>query len=320
MEGLTIYLGSRCNLNCAYCHREPAEHEGTVSDTLIDYVRGRSDVRIKFMGGEPTLFMEEIKKVVAAAPAAKYAVSTNGVGLRQYLEFFRKHKFLICISYDGAENSLRGFDPFTELIDYPWLAVSCTLYHGNTDFQKIIKNFAAKERIIGRGLSFFPHIVHHTSADNAAYALTAADFDNILQQYKECIVNFVSGYKVGVVNRRYAGLYTKLVRAYRAQYEYGETYCVNRRLQKLDAAGKHYSCLYIRNEELLAAQWQKQQAEFITEKFPDCQNCTVYKMCGGACIKSLNHKLECSFYKRLYNWFAYMYEKNRMLLDTLEVR
>lgn len=319
MEGLTIYLGSRCNLNCAYCHREASESESGISDNLLEYVRGRDDIRIKFMGGEPTLYMKEIEKIVAAAPKAKYAVSTNGVGLKQYLPFFRKHQFLICISYDGAVNDLRGYDPFTKLIDYPWLAVSCTLYHGNTDFQRIIKSFAAKERIIGRRLSFFPHIVHHTGPHNAAYALTATDYNDILQQYKECVGSFIADYKRGVINRRYMGLYTKLIRAYRAQYEYGETYCVNRRLQKLNAVGKRYSCLYIRDEELFAEQWQEQQAKLITEKFPDCQNCAVYKMCGGACIKSLSHDLECGFYKRLYSWFISIYEAERELLDTLEV-
>lgn len=319
MEALTIYLGSRCNLNCAYCHREASEIESGVSDNLLDYVRGRSDIRIKFMGGEPTLYLKEIEKVVAAAPDAKYAVSTNGVNLKQYLDFFRKHKFLICISYDGAEDDLRGFDPFTELINYPWIAVSCTLYHGNTNFQRIIKSFALKEKTIGRNLSFFPHIVHHTNSYNARYALTAEDYEDILHQYKECVGSFIADYKRGVINRRYMGLYTKLARAYRAEYEYGETYCVNRSLQKIDTQGSCFTCLYIRDDKLQKDSWQKRQAEIITNKFPGCRQCAVYKMCGGACVKSLAHDLECSFYKRLYSWFIGIYEDNRELLDTLEV-
>lgn len=320
MEALTIYLGSRCNLSCAYCHREAAEQEEGISEKLLDYIRGRSDISIKFMGGEPTLYMDEIRRAVAAAPEARYSISTNGVDLKRHLDFFREHCFLICISYDGAEIDLRGFDPFTELLDYPWLAVSCTLYHGNTDFRRILRNFAAKERLIGRRLSFFPHIVHHTSAYNAPYALTAADYEEILEQYKACVSRFIADCRRGAVNQRYLGLYMQLAQRYKAKYRFGETYCVNRRLQKLDAAGRRYSCLYIRDEELPSASWQERQAEIIDSRFPECRRCQAYGMCGAACIKSLGHALECSFYKRLYSWFAGEYEKNKRQLEALEVR
>ena len=41
-------------------------------------------------------------------PKAKFAVSTNGIGIEKHLEYFREHRFQICISYDGAEKDLRG--------------------------------------------------------------------------------------------------------------------------------------------------------------------------------------------------------------------
>ncbi|MCD7811976.1 MAG: radical SAM protein [Ruminococcus sp.] len=307
MEHLTIYMGSRCNLNCAYCHREESDSEGAVSDALLDYVRGRRDIHIKFIGGEPTLYIKEIEQVVQAAPGAEYSIITNGVELDKYIDYFRKHKFLLCISYDGTEESLRGFDPFTKVIDYPYLAVSCTLYHGNTDFKKIIRNFAAKERIIGRQLLFFPHIVHHTNDDNKKYALTEEDYDAVLAQYKDCIVSFIADYRRGVINMRYEGLFNQLASEYYAGYEMGETYCNRRGKKKTDAAGQQYSCLYIR-DELLNGNWQEKQAEIIRRKFPKCVTCPVYSMCGAACIKSASHDLECAFYFRLYNWFKKIYE------------
>ena len=100
------------------------------------------------------MYFDDIKRVVEAAPDASYAVSTNGVNLERYLPFFREHRFLVCISYDGSGDDTRGFDPFTKLIEYPWIAVSCTLYHGNTDFRRILANFVAKERIVGRNYPF----------------------------------------------------------------------------------------------------------------------------------------------------------------------
>ena len=138
----TIYLGSKCNMSCAYCHREADEKKDGISDDFLQRLKEMKPERVKFMGGEPTLYMEEIKMVVAALPEAEFAISTNGMNLEEYLPYFRDHRFLIVISYDGCENKERGYDPFTKLIDYPWLAVSTNIYHRNTDFKAILKSFA----------------------------------------------------------------------------------------------------------------------------------------------------------------------------------
>lgn len=312
MKQLTIYLGSRCNLNCAYCHRTADDNEPKISENLLEFVRGREDILIKFMGGEPTLYMEEIKKVTEAAPKAQYAIGTNGVHLENYLDFFRQYGFLICISYDGRESSLRGFDPFTKLLDYPKIAVSATIYHGNTDLKRIIKNFAEKERIIGRSLSFFPHIAHHTSQENAAYALTQEDADNYVSQYQELIGAYMKErFQYGVRNARYEGMFQALLRRFEHPFSFGETYCVNSNVKKCDAFGNLYTCLYIRDGRLAHENWQDTQQQLLLRKFPKCRECEVYGMCGGACIKSLSHDIECSVYRRLYAWFKKEYPKWR---------
>lgn len=313
MSQLTIYLGSRCNLNCAYCHRTADENEPVIADSLLKYItENQEGLTVKFMGGEPTLYMEEIEKVVSAAPKAQYAVCTNGVNIERYIDFFRRHDFLLCISYDGSEENLRGFDPFTKVIDYPRLAVSTTIYHGNTDLRKILKGFAGKERIVGRPLSFFPHIAHDTSSENARFALTAADADAYVTQYKELVSEYMEGlYKYGVRNFRLEGMFTALKRRYEQPFFFGETYCINSRVKKCDAAGRLYTCLYIRDDLLGSGAWQEEQQELLLQRFPKCRDCDVYAMCGGACVKSLSHDIECSIYKRLYSWFKQEYPKWR---------
>ncbi|MCD2436631.1 4Fe-4S cluster-binding domain-containing protein [Acidaminococcus sp. NSJ-142] len=64
---ITLYLGSQCNLHCAYCHREASDREGGISDDFLDRLKKNPPSSIKFMGGEPLLYMKEIWKVVAAA-------------------------------------------------------------------------------------------------------------------------------------------------------------------------------------------------------------------------------------------------------------
>ena len=76
-----------------YCHREEDERETGLSANLLEQLKKQDNLTVKFMGGEPTLYMDEIKQVVAALPKAKFAICTNGVNLEAYLPFFKKHDF-----------------------------------------------------------------------------------------------------------------------------------------------------------------------------------------------------------------------------------
>ena len=92
---ITLYLGSQCNLHCAYCHREASDGEGGISEEFLAKLKRNPPGAIKLMGGEPLLYMKEIRKVVEAVPQAKFAVSTNGIGIEKHLDYFREHHFQI---------------------------------------------------------------------------------------------------------------------------------------------------------------------------------------------------------------------------------
>ena len=307
---VTIYLGSKCNLNCAYCHKD-ITNDVSVSQEFIDRLKTMDDLVVKFMGGEPLLYMDAIKKFVDELPNAKFIITTNGVLLGDHIEYFRKHKVYICLSYDGAGDNVRGFDPFTKVLNYPWLQVSCVLYHGNTDLKKIYDDFAEKEDIIGRPISFCPHIMHVTNDTNKKYALTKEDYDSIIEQYKAMLEEFYNHVALmGVPLRKYHGLYSFFMRGMKAGYEYGETYCVNKNAMKVDVAGNEYSCHYIRDYNA------RNGLNPILDEFP-CKDCDVYSMCGGACVKSKEHHLECYFYKTMYRWFRKWYEDRKEVLSLV---
>lgn len=163
--------------------------------------------------------------------------------------------------------------------------------------------FREKEKVIGRPLSFFPHLMHVTNEANRKYALTREDYDSILEQYKKYVGLYLSRLKrFGIKDLRYEGLYQTLDRRWEARYTYGETYCSNRTIRKVDAKGRQYPCLYIRRQEL-SDNWLKEQQALLDALNPECRQCSVYGMCGGACIVSQEHDLECRFYKALYTWF-----------------
>ena len=68
-------------MNCAYCHREPDPEEAKGLPPEF-YERLKTMARegpltVKFMGGEPTLYMDTIKKVVAAVHGATFAIARS---------------------------------------------------------------------------------------------------------------------------------------------------------------------------------------------------------------------------------------------------
>lgn len=317
MQEVIIYLGSKCNLNCPYCHRERNGNETGVSQKLLDYLKDR-ECLIIFKGGEPTLYMDDIDKVVKAANKARFRVNTNGKLLDKYIEYFREHNFQVCISYDGDNNVIRGYDPFIKYIDYPDLGISSTICHGNTDIESILDNFMQKSVILGRIISFYPHVVHYTNKANKQYALTKEDYESVLEQFKTCVTKYIDyAKKYHSVNMRYRGIYAMLRLRLEHHFVYGETYCAWHNSTRIDTKGTRYNCLYIRDTEL-DDNYLSEQTKLIDKQFPKCKTCLVYDMCGAGCVKSLGHEMECWFYSRLYSWFRQVYEENREVLDSLE--
>lgn len=308
MKNVTIYLGTKCNLSCAYCHREGNPNDPVNTERLIAELKKQNPDRIKFMGGEPTLYMDAIKEIVSAFPNSRFGIATNGVDLEQYIDYFREHDFDIGLSYDGSNSDLRGFDPFTKVIDYPHIGVSCTMYHGNTDFAAMMKKFREKEKVIGRHLSFYPHLMHVTNPVNENLALTKEDYDSIIYQYKKYVGLYMERAKrFGINDWRYEGMFQILQRRYEAHYEYGETYCSNKKRLKYDGQGNLYPCLYIRRDRL-SDDYLNEQKELL-DKLPGCKTCPVFDMCGGGCIVSKRFKDECRFHKEIYSWFKKEYPK-----------
>lgn len=323
MPSITIYLGSKCNLNCKYCHRQADKDESPISDEIIQFLKDKKFDRVKFIGGEPTLYMDDIYKIVDSLPKnTKYSISTNGIGITQYVPYFLDHDFFVVLSYDGSnDTSIRGFDPFTHLFRYPKLGVSCTLYHGNTDFETILKNFRHKRNIIGRYISFFPHIVHVTKDKNPWFKLTKDDYDSIIEQYDYYLTDQLEFIRNGNKTEfLYNGLLNQLYTTLNRHYDLGETYCVHHNLLKMDSKGNCLQCLYVRDNKYNWDTWKEDQYQFIKENFPNCLQCKFYSMCGSACIKSVVHEDECYYYKKLFTLFLNLYSKYKEEIDNLHFK
>lgn len=111
----------RCNFTCKYCYayRRGEDEKGydMTDETLnktVDFIfkTPAKSIAIEFSGGEPLLRFDLVKKAVLKAEELKeetgkevdYAVVTNAVYLdKEKLDFLRKYKIGVCLSFDGVK-------------------------------------------------------------------------------------------------------------------------------------------------------------------------------------------------------------------------
>ncbi|NHB70281.1 radical SAM peptide maturase [Perlabentimonas gracilis] len=132
LNTLTLEVTERCNINCVYCGfgNYYDDNEGRATRRMsfdqakqaIDFLRKhlnsnkcRSYQRpfyIGFYGGEPLLEIELIKRIVEYAKGLElknhrlaFAMTTNGILLRDHINFLANNKFSLLISLDGDAHS-----------------------------------------------------------------------------------------------------------------------------------------------------------------------------------------------------------------------
>lgn len=133
LSQLVFEVTEDCNLNCEYCafsslygERRESKHskmEFETAKAVIDfivailnkysYIYSPRNLNIGFYGGEPTMNFELIKNIVEYVNTLKHGISrqvsfsmtTNGVLLHKYIDFFVEHQFSLLISLDGDEKA-----------------------------------------------------------------------------------------------------------------------------------------------------------------------------------------------------------------------
>jgi len=126
LKTVTFEVTQRCNLRCKYCingdmynHDEndytdnlSFEKAKAVIDFLIDKIQGGSSVKSKitfgFYGGEPLLQIDLIKEIVeyinknvSPITPIDFTMTTNGLLLKEHIDFIVNNNFLLLVSFDG---------------------------------------------------------------------------------------------------------------------------------------------------------------------------------------------------------------------------
>ncbi len=125
-------LTRRCNLNCIYCHGGEERGRGTEIryslDDLAAFLSKDDDPQLMLYGGEPTLRVQLIKRLMDRFPNARFMLQTNGLRLNRIPENYVKRFHSILVSIDGPE----------ELTDY---------YRSRGVYQRVLENVRWLHRI-----------------------------------------------------------------------------------------------------------------------------------------------------------------------------
>jgi uncharacterized protein len=123
-KNLSIYLGSKCNANCTYCHRD-ITNDVSLSDQFLQNISNNNQLRkIKFFGGEPLIKFPFIKKFVEIANekiddkiTPFYSITTNGTLL--YISgMMGSRAYVISMNLDGTINYKYEMPGLKTISDY----------------------------------------------------------------------------------------------------------------------------------------------------------------------------------------------------------
>ena len=120
IKKLAIQLGFSCNMSCSYCLQSKSKKVSFNQehcDKIVEQLNHSdlTNVKIEFWGGEPLLYLEEIKYIVEhLINKPKYfLIITNGMLLTlDLVKYFMDNNFHIVVSHDAQGQSVRGKNPF----------------------------------------------------------------------------------------------------------------------------------------------------------------------------------------------------------------
>jgi len=109
-------ITDKCNLNCKYCYvkKKKIKLNNKTLNSLINIIKISNSKKklLVITGGEPLIEYDNIKKIINLLKNEKniqISIASNGLLLnKEKLDYFKKNKVNLMISYDGKYNSSKS--------------------------------------------------------------------------------------------------------------------------------------------------------------------------------------------------------------------
>ncbi|MGJ8605111.1 MAG: radical SAM protein [Marivita sp.] len=342
VRALALTVSQTCNLACGYCYAAGGSFGGADTrmgwevakraiDQLITATVPGGGVKIAFMGGEPMVARDLIRKSVeyantrgaARAVQVGYSLTTNGTLISpEDAEFFAQHRFAVTVSLDGGRDvndRLRpdragkgSFDrvaqriaPLLDRGNRIQLGARVTVTPLNLDILQVVEDIGA----LGfASVGVAPMITSPTGKG----ALAGQDFARLLDAMTACGEVWMDAVASGR-DHPFANLATVLGELHRGQPR-SHGCGAARDYLAVDAAGDYSACHRFVKDPLGAmgsldtgpddtARTAFLDARTVERQSP-CQTCWARKLCGGGCHQEVLHagRPACDFVR---GWLDY---------------
>ncbi|WP_299785063.1 radical SAM protein [uncultured Marivita sp.] len=342
VRALALTVSQTCNLACGYCYAAGGSFGGAdtrmnwdvakraIDQLIVGTVPG-GGVKIAFMGGEPMVVRDLIRKSVAyanergAARAVQvgYSLTTNGTLITpEDAAFFARHRFAVTVSLDGGRevnDRLRpdkagkgSFDRVAHRIasllkqrERVQLSARVTVTPLNLDVRRVVEDIGA----LGfTSVGVAPMI----SSPTGKGALVGEDFAMLLDAMKACGDAWFDAVSGGG-DHAFANLATVLGELHRGQPR-SHGCGAARDYLAVDADGAYSACHRFVKDPLGAmgtlesgpddeARGAFLDARTVERQSP-CQTCWARRLCGGGCHQEVLHagRPACDFVR---GWLDY---------------
>ena len=306
-KNLLIKLGSLCNLKCPHCHSHSSEFEYN-PDIVKFAIDGNFD-EIAFSGGEPLLYIDNIKRIVGEInnPNIAYRFVTNGTLLTDELVgYFNNNNFYVCFSYDGSLGHRDG-NP-----DYSWASklngsgLSVTVYKDNMNLFVLDSDVIELSKNHGTRPSYVPSFAHQTKD---APNIGLVDDDDVVSYTNWVGKKLELEMYAFTVTRKMEGLTLlfNLSHYWFCDKPYRGVCCCNEMKYNLTLSGDFLLCPYgttVVGNIHDGVDWDKVESY----KPERCKNCKLWNICQNRCIANITDR-ECKIFKILHNHYLKLLDK-----------
>lgn len=327
VKALCLHIAHSCNLSCAYCFAGQGKYHGESAlmtyevgkqalDFLIANSGSRTNLEVDFFGGEPTLAMDVVKRLVAYARSReqethkrfRFTLTTNGLLIDDDLiDFANREMSNVVLSLDGrkeihdryrVDHSGKGswdrvvpkFQRLVEARGGKQYYMRGTFTHANPDF---LKDIQCMLDLGFTELSMEPVVCDPSSPS----ALTEEDLPIVLDQYERLAALMLARYREG-----------RPFTFYHYMLDLTDGPCVYKRISgcgsgteymAVTPAGDLYPCHQFVGEEQfrLGDVWNgvtnpERQVPFANcnvYAHPECRHCWAQLYCSGGCAANAYH-------------------------------
>ena len=327
IKALCLHVAHACNLACEYCFAGQGKYQG--KDALMSFEVGkqafdfliansgtRRNLEVDFFGGEPTLNLDVVKRLVAYArevegPAGKnfrFTFTTNGVALdEETMDFLNREMSNVVLSLDGRpavndhfRKNAAGKGSYDVIVPkFQKLVASRggkgyyvrgTFTHNNTDFTNDLFHMAD----LGfTELSMEPVVC----PPDDPYALTEADLPVLFEQYEILAKEMLKREREG-----------KPITFYHYMLDLKHGPCIYKRItgcgsgteyMAVTPTGELYPCHQFVGDEKyrLGDVWQGVTNTAVQDEFracnayarEGCRDCWARMYCSGGCAANSYH-------------------------------